>query len=66
MPTRHGLKVPLIYTSQDRFMHDLLENTRMILSYLLAALVLVHLVGALRHHFIKRNTVLTRMIGVRT
>jgi cytochrome b561 len=61
-----GLKVPLIYTSQDRSMHDLLENTHMILSYLLAALVLVHLVGALRHHFIKRNTVLTRMIGVKT
>ncbi len=61
-----GLKVPLIYASQDRFMHDLLENTHIIFSYLLAALVLVHLVGALRHHFIKRNTVLTRMIGVKT
>jgi cytochrome b561 len=48
-------------------MHDLLENTHMIFSYLLAA------PGAgaprrraLRHHFIKRNTVLTRMIGVKT
>ena len=29
-------------------MHDLLENTHMIFSCLLAALVLVHLVGALR------------------
>jgi cytochrome b561 len=37
----------------------------MITSYLLGALVLVHLVGALRHHLIKRNTVLTRMMGVK-
>jgi cytochrome b561 len=60
-----GLTVPLIYKSQDRAMHDLLENAHTIFSYLLAALVLVHVVGALRHHFIKRNTVLTRMIGLR-
>jgi cytochrome b561 len=59
-----GLKVPLIYQSQDRAMHDLLESSHMIFSYLLAALVLVHVVGALRHHFIKRNTVLVRMIGI--
>jgi cytochrome b561 len=43
-------------------MHDLLEGSHMILSYLLAALVLVHLVGALRHHFVRRNTVLRRMV----
>jgi cytochrome b561 len=55
-----GLTVPLIFT--DRSMHDLLEDTHMISSYLLAALVLVHLAGALRHHFIKHNTVLRRMM----
>jgi cytochrome b561 len=43
-------------------MHDLLEDTHMITYYLLAALVVVHLAGALRHHFIKHNTVLRRMI----
>src|SRR5262249_51565899 len=45
-----GLSVPLIYVSQDRAMHKLFEESHMILSYLLGALVLVHLVGALRHH----------------
>ena len=33
----------------------------MILSYLLAALIVVHIVGSLRHHFIKRNDVMRRM-----
>jgi cytochrome b561 len=56
-----GLTIPAIYTSQDRAMHDLLEDTHMVLSYCLAALVLAHLVAALRHHFIKRNDVLRRM-----
>ncbi len=58
-----GLNVPLIYT--DRSMHDVMENAHMILSYLLAALVLVHVVGALRHHFIKGNAILARMIGLK-
>ena len=56
-----GLPVPLIYTSQDRAMHGLFENSHKILSYLLAALVVVHIAGALRHHFVKRNDVLRRM-----
>jgi cytochrome b561 len=57
-----GLKVPLIYTSQDRAMHGLLEETHEILSYLLLALILIHLVGALRHHLVKRNDVMRRML----
>jgi cytochrome b561 len=56
-----GLTVPFIYTSQERFMHDLLEDSHKIASYVLAALVLAHLVAALRHHFVKRNEVLRRM-----
>jgi len=57
-----GLTIPLIYTSQDRGMHELLEGTHKILSYLLAALVVVHVIGALRHHLIKKNDVLRRMV----
>jgi cytochrome b561 len=56
-----GLQVPFIYTSQDRAVHGMLEDTHKVLAYLLAALVLVHAVAALRHHFIKRNDVLRRM-----
>jgi cytochrome b561 len=57
-----GLKIPLIYVSQDRAMHGLLEDTHKILSYLLAALIVIHLIGALRHHLIKKNDVLRRML----
>ncbi len=57
-----GVTVPLIYASSERSMHQLLENGHKISAYILAALVLVHVVAALRHHFMKRNTVLRRMI----
>ena len=59
-----GLPIPLIYQSQDRAMHNLLEDSHRVLSYALAALVAVHVAGALRHHFIKHNDVLRRMIGL--
>ena len=57
-----GLKLPLIYVSQDRAMHELFEDTHKVLSYLLAVLIVVHVIGALRHHFIKKNNVMRRML----
>ncbi len=33
----------------------------MVLAYVLAALVVIHIIGAFRHHVIKRNDVLRRM-----
>ena len=56
------VRVPAITSGGDRVMHDLFEKSHEILSYLLAALVLVHVIGALRHHFVKRNDVLRRML----
>jgi cytochrome b561 len=55
-----GLRLPLIYT--DRAMHDMLEDSHRVLSYLLAAIIVVHVLGALRHHFVKRNDLLMRMV----
>ncbi len=54
-----GLPIPPIVT--DRAMHDFYEEAHTISSYLLAALVVVHIVGSLRHHFFKRNDVMRRM-----
>jgi cytochrome b561 len=34
-----------------------------LLGYLMLALALVHIAAALRHHFIRRDTILARMIG---
>jgi cytochrome b561 len=56
-----GIPIPQIVANQDRAVHRLFEDSHMILSYLLAALVLVHTVAALRHHFVKRNNVFRRM-----
>jgi cytochrome b561 len=33
----------------------------MVLAYLLAAVLLIHVIGALRHHIFKRNQILRRM-----
>jgi cytochrome b561 len=62
-----GIVLPAIYQSQDRGMHELFENSHKLLAYLLAVLVVVHVIGALRHHFIKRNDILRRMlVGVKS
>ena len=56
-----NLSWPQLAGNQDRELHNLLEESHMILAYLLAALIVVHFAGALRHHFVKRNIVLRRM-----
>ena len=58
-----GIPIPQLLSGPgpDRIYHDLFEEAHMILSYLLAALVVVHIAGSLRHHFIKRNDVMRRM-----
>jgi cytochrome b561 len=61
-----GIPVPLIYANQDRAVHVLLENTHRYVAYALAALVAVHVAVALRHHFVKRNHVLRRMLSPAT
>ena len=43
-------------------MHELFEDAHKILSYLLAVLIVVHVIGALRHHFFKKNDVMRRML----
>jgi cytochrome b561 len=53
--------IPPIVTAVDRPVRQWLEQSHMILAYVLAAVVLVHIVGALRHHLVKRNDVLRRM-----
>jgi cytochrome b561 len=56
-----GIPVPSIYVSQERAMHEFFEHWHEWLSYALAVLVGIHLLAALRHHFIKHTTVMRRM-----
>ena len=57
-----GVDVPAIVTTVDRSVRQWIEESHMVLAYLLAAVVLVHVIGALRHHMLKHNDVLRRMI----
>jgi cytochrome b561 len=57
-----GIDVPPIVTTVDRSVRQLLEESHMVLAYLLAAVVLIHIAAALRHHLLKHNDVLRRMI----
>jgi cytochrome b561 len=54
-----GIRIPMFVT--DRALHRPLEDTHKYLAYAMVALVLAHILGALRHHFVKRNSVLRRM-----
>jgi cytochrome b561 len=56
-----GLEFPPIVTSAERSVRNLLEGSHQVLAYSLAVLVLVHVIGSLRHHFIKKNDILRRM-----
>jgi cytochrome b561 len=56
-----GIDVPPIVTAVDRSTRQWIEDSHMVLAYVLAAVVLIHVIGALRHHFLKRNDILRRM-----
>jgi len=56
-----GISFPTIVTSVERPVRNLFEESHKVLAYVLAALVVVHVLGALRHHFVKRNDVLRRI-----
>jgi cytochrome b561 len=56
-----GLPIPPIASGGNRALHEFLEESHMVAAYLLAALVVVHIAGSLRHHLIKRNDVMRRM-----
>jgi len=56
------VRVPALVGSGDRALHEVFEQSHLILSYLLAVLVLVHVAGALRHYFFKHNNIMQRML----
>ena len=62
-----GINVPPLVTSVDRSVRGWIEESHMLLAYVLAAFVAVHVLGALQHHLFKHNDVLRRMTwGVRS
>ena len=47
-------------TAIERGTRRLVEEAHVVLAYLLAAVVVVRIAGALRHHVVKKNDVLRR------
>jgi cytochrome b561 len=56
-----GIDVPPLVTTVERATRQWIEGSHKVLAYLLAGIVVVHVIGALRHHLIKRNDILRRM-----
>ena len=56
-----GLPLPTLL-GKDKALHELFEDTHLALAVLLALLVAAHAAAALRHHFVMKDTVLTRML----
>jgi len=56
-----GIPLPRIVGTIERSTRTLIEETHVVLAYVLAVVIVVHIAGALRHHFWKRNDVLRRI-----
>ncbi len=52
--------------ARDRELGDVLRTVHVTLNFTLLAVVCLHTVAALKHHFVDRDTVLTRILPVRT
>jgi cytochrome b561 len=58
------LNVPHLLSPGSGF-HGLLEETHEVLANVLIALAAVHVAAALYHHFVRRDAVLWRMLGLK-
>lgn len=56
-----GIGVPPIVTTVERATRQWIEQSHLVLAYVLAAVAVLHVLAALRHHLLKRNDVLRRM-----
>ena len=57
-----GIQVPFLFAEPNTALARRIEGPHKLLSYLLLIVIVIHVAAALRHHFIKRNEVLRRMV----
>ncbi len=55
-------KIPAIFTKIEEEKADLIGEAHETMAFILAALVLLHILAALKHHFIDKDQTLRRMI----
>ena len=58
-----GIQVPFLFAEPNAALARQIEGPHKLLSYLLLAVIVIHVAAALRHHFVKRNDVLRRMLA---
>ncbi len=56
--------VPAVFTGFEH-QEDIAGGFHYVLAYILIFFVLLHTIGALKHHFMDRDDTLTRMLGIR-
>ena len=56
-----GFDLPAMHVKADRAVFGFWEDTHTYLAWALAAFVVIHILAAMRHHFIKGNDVMRRM-----
>jgi len=57
-----GVRIPFLFAEPDNAISHVAEDVHKWLSYALLAVIVIHVAAALRHHFVKRNDVLRRML----
>ncbi|SRR5258706_9569287 len=57
----HKLKV----TPRNEWLHDFLQQVHIVVAWILAAAVVLHVTGALKHHLIDKDGTLRRMLGAK-
>jgi cytochrome b561 len=57
-----GIPMPFLFAEPNAALARRIEGPHKLLSYLLLIVIVIHVAAALRHHFIKRNDVLRRMV----
>ena len=63
IPTYFGLfKMPLPWISPDKSLAEFMEESHEFIAWILIAFICLHVIGALKHHFIDKNNVLKRML----
>ncbi|TMV73148.1 cytochrome b [Thioclava sp. BHET1] len=60
----YGLfEMPALPIPANRALHEVLENGHIYLAYLAGAVACLHILAAFRHHLVKRDPTLLRMMG---
>lgn len=63
VPVYFGLfKLPLPWVKPDKSLAEFMAESHELIAWVLVAFICLHIVGALKHHFIDKNNVLKRMM----